>query len=90
MATPSSPGPGYWGSFALIEQPLDGRNIGPRIEEHERPAGTAVDRDLFVVHVIAASGTIEDGLDRVELVHPNDDEGPVPLIIDDLDSLLGE
>jgi hypothetical protein len=90
MATPSSPGPGQLGSFALVEQLLDGRNIGPRIEEYERRVGTAVNRDLLVVYIIAASGTIEDGLDRVELVNPNDDEGLVPLIIDDPDSLLGE
>jgi hypothetical protein len=90
MATPLSPGAGHLGSFAFIEQLLDGRDIRPRLQGHERREGMAVEGNPVVVRVIAASGTIEDFLDRVELVNPHDDVRLITLVIDDPDPFLRE
>jgi hypothetical protein len=90
MDTPSSPVAGYLATLAFIEQLLDGGNVGPWVQCHERREGMAVDGDPIVVRVIAASDTIEDRPDRVELVDPHDDVRLVPLVIDDPDPFLRE
>jgi hypothetical protein len=79
------------GVFVVVEQFLNGGDIGAKIEVHIQGIRSAIEGERILVHGVAVSCIVKELLDRVELVESHFDVRPLVLFLaDDPDRLLGE